>query len=301
MPCSGGCSTAVGRTCRCSCGGSGHGTGRIFWATMLRDPVSVDVPRKAKFEQATLLRQRTGELVRECLRRFRRQSDRRARVRHKDADASMEYARSVEAIDWLIEHPTEAHQVQWLADQIGEIGSQALVTLSTSQRRRLGDHFWCDTSVALVQVVEELQAGKSEVVREFSNATADLISSEVWRKVERSRTESARRRQVGERRTIVRTRRARDAEEKLTWQILRPIVEKVVNAAVNTAFAPIDAQLQVTLWKLRVITLMLCPDPFSHESVLGHCLQPMASNEISGALHEQLLQFIRRDIDPVST
>lgn len=153
MPCSGGCSTAVGRVCRCSCGGSGHGTGRVPWATMLRDPGSVDVSRKANLAHARSLRQRTGELVQDCLRRFRRQSERQARARHKDADASIEYARSVEAIDWLVEHPTEAQQVQWLADRIGEIGDQALGALSVDQRRRLGDHFWCDTTVALVQVV----------------------------------------------------------------------------------------------------------------------------------------------------
>jgi hypothetical protein len=141
-----------------------------------------------------------------------------------------------------------------------------------------------------VQVVEELRDAKSKAIREFSQATADVIASEVWRKVETSRTESDGIRAIGARRTNSRTRRDRDIQEKLTAQILRPIVAKVVNAAVSPAFAPLDAQLEVTLWKLRTITLMLCPDPYSHKAVLIHCLQPMARRQISGAAHEQLTQ-----------
>jgi hypothetical protein len=172
--------------------------------------------------------------------------------------------------------------VQWLADEIGKIGDETVKALSVDQCRRLGDHFWCDTTVALVQVVEELRAAKSKVIREFSQATADVIASEVWRKVETSRTESDGLREVGARRTNSRTRRERDTQEKLTAQMLRPIVKCVVDRAVSPAFAPLDAQLEMTLWKLRTITLMLCPDPYSHKAVLIHCLQPIAKMEISG-------------------
>lgn len=270
---------------------------------MLRDPDSVEISRQPKLAHARSLRQATGELVRKCLTRFRGQTKPRVRVRHKDADASVEYARSVEAIDWLVEHSTQTQEeVQWLADQIGEIGSREIANLSLSvgQRRRLGDHFWCDTTVALVEIVEELREGKTKAVKEFSQATADVIASEVWSKVEASRREADGTREVAARRTNSRTRRDRDLDEKLTAAILRPIVEKVVTAAVSTAFAPLDAQLELTLWKLRIVTLMLCPDPYAHKAVLTHCLQPIAKEEISEAAHEQLTQFIRRDIDPVS-
>lgn len=292
MSCSGGCSTATGHQCRCSCGGALHGTGRIEWARFLRDPESMDP--SPKLIRARSVRKRTSGLVRECLVRFRRNSKRRTRVRHEDADASAEYSRSVEAVDWLIDHPTEAQQIEWLASKIGEIGTEAVVDLSVDKRHRLGDHFWCDVTVALVETIEDILDAKNQAIKDFSKEAADLIAELVWAKVEESRKASDGRRAVAERDKPRATRAEIDRQQEVSAATLRPLVNRVVAAAVDAAFAPVDAQLQVTLIKLRVLTLMLCPDPYSHEAVLKHCLHPMAREVLTDTVHEELLQFVQR-------
>jgi arsenate reductase-like glutaredoxin family protein len=189
VSCSGSsCRHAVGPGCVCPCGGSNHGAkARICWATAMAVCPALRTDAEEKLvATAETQRQRATAMVRTQESSLRKAQK---KPRRKDASWFFESGRSVEIVDWLVSHPTEREQIDWMADQVGEV-CELLLNQNPHTHRRLADHFWCDVLAALARVLDEALSELDSLPGELSEAFISALSERTWEAVRNERGSS---------------------------------------------------------------------------------------------------------------
>ena len=275
IKCSGsGCRHAVGIGCACECGGGNHGAkARIAWARALAEaePSEADSQLAGVAEEARKkARAATAEAQSSLPRNPRR-------PRRSDATRFFEAARTVEIVDWMMSHPGETEQLGWLADQVGSVCENLLKT-NTGQHRRLADHFWCDVVAALVRVLDEMIDRVDALPEAITLATIPEVKERTWERVEKSRGESSGNAPTARptsRSYQTDTRRDRDLAAELAEAALRKAVEELVGLILNGAIEGVHVTFDGLSVKLRLLGILLCPDPYAHAAVWDDCVVPL--------------------------
>ncbi|WP_145812308.1 hypothetical protein [Kribbella amoyensis] len=145
-------------------------------------------------------------------------------------------------------------------------------------RLGLADHFWCDLFAAIAQVAQQLQGELDEV----PDHIAGLI---------------VRSRQADN--NLVRPKRGTPKPVKrIPLEDL--MVERVVSAAVRTAWAPVQAiyqaKLQLLIRHAQVLAILICPAPEHHRSVVEYCMHPLFGEEIAGPTVERIKRALYEDL-----
>ncbi|MFE6509264.1 hypothetical protein ACFVDI_19600 [Nocardioides sp. NPDC057767] len=311
--CSAGCQTAVGWSCECHCGGAGHGVGRIRWASASAAAAAGDnspetAARVKKWDTAKrAAKSRLAKLVRALKPKPGNQSEKEARrsaarsLTTARATGAAEYVRTVVTVNWLVEHDEEREQIEWLAGEISKLGVSTLDKLARSDvetrrrvQRRLADHFWCDCLAAIVATIDEVTAVQEEIKSKTSGASGRLAALG-WGRILGSRRSSHG--YHPQSRAEARLRSEADQEAGLDAAVLEGAVAGVVKLALDGLMAGPAAEIELLVTKLRVLALIMCPDPVGHETVWKHCWLPLVEMFLKDELVEELHQFVKDGLD----
>lgn len=275
VSCSGSsCRHAGGTSCACACGGGNHGAkGRIGWALALAatTPTPHQTTEACKARGAQVKARREVAEIQETLPRTAR------KPRRVDATRFFEATRTVEIVDWLVDHPTETAQLDWMADQVGRVCEDTLQA-APGRHRRLADHFWCDVVAALVHVLDEATASFDELPNAVAQITVPELSSRTWHAVRTSRGTSHGNAPTTRARSHAfhrDTRQSRDAAAKLTEAALGKAVEDLVGLILREAIEGSHLTFDQLILKLRILAILLCPDPYSHAAVWNYGVVPL--------------------------
>lgn len=309
--------------CHCGCGGSGHGVRRIAWAaayakqdggdasttvtTRVREWVAARFNAETEIEKLTRTQSERRRNVSE--RTLKRTP--RLPLQDGQAQASAEYLRTVSLVLWMAQHDTEREQIDALAAEISSFGTHALDTLaerSSSDRKRararlknrLGDHFWCDCLAGLTVALQEVQGLRDKLANSFAETCAELAAI-AWREVKASRAASH---GGGPTSTVDGPSRSHgDHAAGLGDAVLESLVKMFVKRVV-VSLVSWDPGLGGALQKLRVLSLLLCPDPAGHELVWENCWRPLLKMLLQEGLTQELdelAQFIDGGLDQPHT
>lgn len=292
--CSSSCSHATGQTCCCSCGGSEHGVrGRISWAKAL------GVPK----EKRTSEQRHTADIAQ------KRRTDVRHRVeeqqksyktgpynkpRQGDARWFFESNRSIDIVDWLIEHPTEREQIEWIANQVGD-ACEKILKKFPGKHKRLADHFWCDVLAALAHAIDEVSKKIDSISEDIPSYIADLVW-ETLKQERSSSTTSGSPNPRSKKREVAKTRLKKDEEAGLgdvfLENVTKRLVEKIVKKSLKESTLPITTKLGELQWNVRILALLMCPNPYAHRAVWEYCLLPILKAGIVIKVNKYLKNFL---------
>lgn len=282
------CQHATGSGCVCKCGHGNHGAkARIRWAKALSKEVSLrNQTEKADAQLAKKQRSRAIEVLRkqnETLRQSRKAP------RRDDANAFFEANRTIDIVNWLIEHPTACDQIEWIADQIGET-AENLLTQFPGRHRRVADHFWCDILAALATILAELL----ETSNQFIGDAAEAIAEKAWASVETTRNEEKGNAPCQKQCTRKTTSRlSRDYQEDLQEAALKQTVETLVKKIIKKALAEPKMTVETLLFQIRLLAILFCPDPYAHRAVWNNCAVPLIKDEIIAKSSEEMKNMRR--------
>lgn len=302
--CSGNCKRANGSTCVCPCGGSSHGTGRIGlalslirWARGSRDSTTAEDHRKW-----TTARERVIDLIDKRIETRRPKKTTKARrtaptpLRGVDGRPVAEYVRTVRVVRWMVVNPTQRERLETMADSISELGINTLGELEAGgmPRRpaqvRLGDHFWCDAVGSVVVVVEDAHDLERRVKESLEDVVGEL-AERAWRRLRASRRDADGRVRVhGQPGPApgASSRHGKDRAAGVDEAILKGAVKGVVRVALDDLTLHSGLIVETTLLRLRMLAVLLCPDPLTHRLVWRHCYLPVARMHIEDELLQEL-------------
>lgn len=285
------CRHAVGTGCACECGGGNHGAkARIEWAMALAAPT----PTSHQSEEADQARRAQAKA--RCQVRDTQQTLPKSARKPRRADATrfFEATRTVDIVDWLADHPSEAEQLNWLADQVGKVCGDALKA-SPGKHQRLADHFWCDVVAALVHVLDEAVTSVDALPAAIARVTVPEIGNRTWHHVRTSRETSHGNAPTADTksRSFNRdTRAERDTAADLAEAVLEKAVEDLVSLILDGAIAGVHLTFDELILKLRLLAVLLCPDPYAHAAVWNHCVVPLLKLGIVVRARRYLPRFI---------
>lgn len=290
----GSCATAMTSGCRCVCMHARHGlAGRLHWANVL----SVDV-----VPGATSLPERVEALRRQALASSRlririaqaKKSKRSRGLSAENTISAFEYARTMNLVQWLVEHPTERDQLEGVVELLVRASSDLLESAPDSKRsalkKRILDHLWCDLIASVACAIEgfgslEEKAKEEVAVAIAAGATALLKSA-------RAAAEARPARANEDGTAVSKADLDTGAGLSVDKAILQGCIRGVVHLALDGATAGLDAYLKTILIKLRIAGVMLCPDVTAHENVWRHCWLPLWKDALFDALLEELAAFV---------
>lgn len=195
--------------------------------------------------------------------------------RRKDASWFFESGRSVEIVDWLVSHPTEREQIDWMADQVGEV-CELLLNQNPHTHRRLADHFWCDVLAALARVLDEALSELDSLPGELSEAFISALSERTWEAVRNERGSSKgnapTRRQSTQNDSY---RIDEDIDAGLSEVMLKRAVKELVSILLSGVNEAAHLTLDNIVLKLRVLAILFCPDPYAQRAVWEECVVPL--------------------------
>lgn len=285
------CQHAIGNGCVCICGHGNHGAkARLRWAVALSIPSSQRTSQQES-DSATAAKQR-----RKARSALTKQSESlrlsRKDPRRSDANAFFEANRSLEIVDWLIEHPTELEQMQWIADQVGDCAEE-LLTQREGKHRRVADHLWCDILAALAAVLEKALKTKDKIIELVASEVADSV----WRLVKRERNKELGNAPCQKQQTRNTTSRlARDTSEELDERILKKTTQMLVKKIIKNFASDPVMSVENLLLQVRLLALLFCPDPYAHRAVWNHCMVPLLKERVIAESLEEL-QTLKRLFD----
>lgn len=313
------CEYASERSCRCGCGGSNHGVGgRIEWAEILSamptksidslENEQIDSLKDEQKDSLATARTRWSEAKTRVEKQQKDYEESPDRYRNKfprsdDARWFFEYVRSVDIVDWLANHTTEREQVKWIAGEVGDVCVGVLGkfrendSLRKEIRYRLGDHFWCDALAALAhaidEVIKEIDSIIDSISEEFSSYIADLA----WKILKQERSSSTGYSPKSEaKKERAKTRLEKDKEaglkevdlEDITKKLLKEIIKKTLKDSTT----PIEEKLGELQRYVRILALLMCPDPYVHRAVWEYCLLPILKEGIVIQVDKYLENFL---------
>lgn len=280
MTCSGSsCRHATGPGCICKCGGGNHGAqARLGWAmAMAIQPGDRTEAQNDEVETAEQQREKARKSL-----AIQQGSYKPSRKKPRRGDATwfFESGRSIEIVDWLIDHPTECAQIDWMADQV-VAACEELLTQHPGTHRRLADHFWCDVLAALARALDEALNVLDEIPSIVSKETVSTISSRTWDLVHDERN-TAKGNAASQRRSSleISTRADRDHAAALSDVILKKAVEDLVSVLLSGVSAGAHLTLDTIVLKLRILAILFCPDPYAHRAVWDYCVVPLVKQGV---------------------
>lgn len=285
------CQHATGNECVCICGHGNHGAkARLRWAAALRTP-SGQRTEQQEVDSGIATKQR-----RKARAALTKQSEslRLARTdpRRPDANAFFEANRSLEIVDWLIEHPTELEQMQWIADQVGNCAEE-LLTQRKGKHRRVADHLWCDILAALATVLKKALKTKDKIIELVASEVADSV----WRLVKRERNRELGNAPCQKPQTRNNTSRlSRDKSDGLDERILKKTTQVLVKKIIKHFASDPVISIENLLLQIRLLALLFCPDPYAHRAVWNHCMVPLLKERVIAESLEEL-QTLKRVFD----
>lgn len=277
------CQHATGSGCVCTCGHGNHGAkARIRWAKALSKEVSQrNSVEKADAQLAKKQRNRAKEVLRKQKESLKQS---RTSPRRDDADAFFEANRTIDIVNWLIEHPTTCDQMEWVADQIGEAAENLLLQFP-GKHRRVADHFWCDVLAALASILAELLETSNQLIDDV----AEAIAEKVWNSVEATRDEEKGNAPYQQQSTRKSTSRlSRDYQEGLQEAVLKQTVETLVKKIIKKASAEPEITVETLLLQIRLLAILFCPGPYAHRAVWNNCVVPLIKDEIIAKSSEDM-------------
>lgn len=285
------CQHATGNGCVCVCGHGNHGAkARLRWAVALRIPVG---QRNSQQEDDSAI---AAEQRRKAQIALTKQSESlrlsRTDPRRHDANAFFEANRSLEIVDWLIEHPTELEQMQWIADQVGD-SAEELLTQREGKHHRVADHLWCDILASLAAVLDKMLETKDKVIE----LVASEIADSVWKLVEKERGEELGNAPCQKPRTRNTTSRlSRDISKGLDERILKKTTQVLVEKIIKHFTSDSVMSIENLLLQIRLLSLLFCPDPYAHRAVWNCCLVPLLEGKVVAKSLKEL-QTLKRLFD----
>lgn len=290
------CSHAMGQTCCCSCGGSKHGVKeRILWAEALGVPKEKRTSRQR--HTADIAQERRAYVrhrVEEQQEPYKKLPDPCNKPRQGDARWFFESNRSIDIVDWLIEHPTEREQIEWIANQVGDACEEILEKFP-GKHKRLADHFWCDVLAALAYAADEVSKKIGSISEDISSDIADLV----WEIIKQERSSSTTsgspnsRLKKGE---VAKTRLKKDEEAGLgdvfLENVTKRLVKKIVKKSLKESTLPFTTKLGELQQNVRILAILMCPNPYAHRAVWEYCLLPILKAEIVIKVNEYLKNFL---------
>lgn len=295
----GSCQSArVDGDCACACDHANHGMRRLEFAEYRAIGA---VGRSPEVEEAAANFQRQyDDAVSTQRRRIAQKEKERDRgwlpkLTFKDCNSATEYARTVDIVDWLVLEHAPRRQMLDLKGEISVIAGEVADKLGNdrSKRRRIADHVWCDLVASLVVAVEELSKLGISIEELLADKVAENLTAITWEGVKRSRGQSYGLRPNRRTDSIADPRRARDRRAGVSDEVLRYATQRVVSAALKTLVsADTSTTFATLLLKLRIIALLLCPDPSAHKLVWDHCLVPLLGGELASRPQQQLCDLI---------
>lgn len=294
--CSSSCSHATGQICCCSCGGSKHGVkGRILWAEALEVPKEKRTGRQRHTADiAQGRRAYVRHRVEEQQESYKKLPDPYNKPRQGDARWFFESNRSIDIVDWLIEHPTERKQIEWIANQIGDACEEILKKFP-GKHKRLADHFWCDVLAALAHAIDEVSKKIDSISENISSYIANLVW-EILKQERSSSTTSGSPNPRSKKREVAKTRLKKDEEAGLgdvfLENVTKILVKKIVNKSLKGSTLPITTKLGELQQNVRILALLMCPNPYAHRAVWEYCLLPILKAEIVIKVNEYLENFL---------
>lgn len=269
------CQHATGNGCVCICGHGNHGAkARIRWAKAL----SIEKSQQTQKERSVvkLAKKQQSKAKEALLEQNRTLSQSRKAPRRHDANAFFEANRSIDIVTWLIEHPTDCDQMEWIADQIGAAAEDLLIQLP-GKHRRIADHFWCDILAALASILDKTL----ETTNQLIDSSAEFIAGQVWELVKNTRNEERGNAPCQKDKTRHRTSRfSRDVQDGLEEAILKQAVEKLVKKIVKKVASEPTSTVEQLLLQIRLLAILFCPDPYAHRAVWNGCMVPLLKENI---------------------
>ncbi|MDQ0648640.1 hypothetical protein QFZ53_002836 [Microbacterium natoriense] len=271
-----------------------HGlAGRLHWA----DVLSVDVVsgETSPPERTEALRRQSLAATRVRIRIARARKSKRSRgLSAANTISAFEYARTMNLVQWLVEHPTERDQLESVVELLVKASSDLLAGVQKSKRKalkaRILDHLWCDLIASIVCAVE--QFGSLEEKAKEEVAVAIAAGATALLKSARAEAEARPARANKDGTAVSKADLDADADLSVDGAILQGCIRGVVHLALDGATAGLDAYLKTILIKLRVAGVMLCPDVTAHEKVWRHCWLPLWKHALFDALLEELAEFV---------
>lgn len=314
------CETATRDICTCTCGGASHGIGRIRWAAARaeadagRESPSIlhqvgkwkAAKKRVKGRLSTLVRKRRAKRVKLAAGSAGGKTNvPLGPILHGETIETAEYARTVVLVKWLSINHDERRQIEWLADEISKLGIATLDELAGSDdnarrriRKRLADHFWCDCLAAIVATLEEVQATQKKI-RSGAADTAGKTAALAWRKVQDSRSSSHGKLPRSRSGRAVRSKS--DEQAGLDEAILERAVAGVVKLVLDGLTAGSDTGIETLVFKVRVLALIMCPNPVRHELVWKHCWLPLVKLFMKKKLVYEMHQLVDGGLDQEHT
>ncbi|CCH73532.1 hypothetical protein BN11_290010 [Nostocoides australiense Ben110] len=304
------CQSAVAHTpCECGCGGSRHGLRRIAWADAgARHRIGVRTAEVTTLVGEWDDARRAARKV--VLNLTQTQRDRRAKVsprtiastplkklQNRQTHGSAEYVRTEWLVQWLVDNSSERVRIERLAARLSEVGAVVLDkavrdsggTKAARQRvqRRLGDHFWCDVLAALVVALQEVDGLKDKLAESLEDVSSEL-ATHVWRALKISRATSHGWGPTSRKGGLARAEADRRAG--LVEAFIRTAVTYAVRRLVQ-AIPWTTVGLDQVLLDLRILTILVCPDPAGHELVWTNCWLPLIRMALQDEITEDLKQL----------
>ena len=216
-----------------------------------------------------------------------------SKPRRGDAQWFFESNRSIDIVDWLIEHPTERKQIEWIADRVGDACGEIL-NESPEVYYRLADHFWCDVLAALAHAADEAIKKIDSISEDVSSYIADLA----WKILKQERSSSTgdtpnpRVKKSGVTKTRLKKDEESGLEEVVLEDVTKKLVKEIVKKFLKESTTPITTKLGELQQNVRILALLMCPNPYAHRAVWEYCLLPILKAEIVIKVNEYLENFL---------
>lgn len=200
--------------------------------------------------------------------------------RRADANAFFNAVRSIDIVDWLATNPSECASMEGMAQAIADICEDVLTQYSHVDTR-LNDHFWCDVLVALATGIAAVRSKIEEVPQDIALLATDLLIATTRDAIQQQRSYDRGYAPCQQQKTRkIETRAEIDAEAGLSVGIVEMIIERLVAYLLSEIIAIAIEPLDSIILQLRVLAVLICPDPYAHRVVWNECFLPQLKEEI---------------------
>lgn len=261
-----GCGTATGHSCKCPCGGALHGSVMIRGISSADASVQEEARAWAKPKRWTTVP---------------------AANKNSTVGDSMELRNKAmaglicELVLVMIEQVRENGEIDAigiLADQISkEVGEEFEKNLAEGGPDRTKiNHIWC---VVLATICRLYDQGFS-LFEDAIDSAVDAVLHELKQEASTDRTEYTNAQDVYEYKDKVKA-----AFDLATFPFLSALIKKAVNSLVDAVKAIGEESV---MKHLRLICVIMCPDPDRHPDVVKYCLWPLVSGSFQELLQEAI-------------
>lgn len=261
LACHGGCPSAIGLQCTCTCHGSYHGTAVVGWANALAaNPQSTQSQpaQRAKARAKTDIAARRDAIVKARMKRkFSYQPTK------SDQKALIRGTKVITAVEWLVDHRDARMFAEGVLEEISNCAYDEISSLGPHRHPRLGHHLWCDILAALTHAVDTLGSASGKATDWASEKTAKSMTRKALEILRSSRG-------TGD---VDAASMPHDLADSLGEKLLERLVVRIVKKALEAVVPGMNIDQVGTT--LRILSISMCPNPSEHPRVWKWCLTPL--------------------------